>query len=192
MGYRRHARRASNPDFPIARRIASFRVCITRFCRLARLPRLDVWARYRREFNLSSPGELTTAVVALEAERDCWLGRHELFAAWKHRRRQCSPPPEVAGPLYGHDGDARPSPPREPAVYVVWLYRQGLPGIGCRLVKQPPAHRAMLQNHAPWQPCQVRGPFFGREVIAYLGATNKTRQRPAEEFLRSTAVEIEL
>jgi len=193
VGYRHHARQACRPDLPIAQRVTSFRVCIARVCRLGQIPFMEACARYRREFDLSSPDGLLSAVASLEAERDFWLGRHELFAAWKWRRRYCSPPPEVAGPLYGPGGDGRHTPtPVGLAVYVLWLYRPGSSDIGCRFIKGPPGHRAILQDYAAWQPCRVSGPFFGREVIAYLCVANERSLQAVEEFLRSTAIEVEL
>lgn len=200
-GYRYYACRACRRDLPVALCAASLRVCVGRVSRLARLPFVEVWSRYGREFDLTGRSGIQAAVVRLEAERDYWLGRHELYAAFKwnrvgHGGRFDPPPPEVAGPLYGARGSDDPVQCRQdPVIYVVWRYRPSS-GIGCQLVKKPLGYRAALQQAA--QPCRVSGPFCAREVVVYLrmigrlARKNETWRSAVEEFVRSTADAVEL
>lgn len=190
MGYRYHSRRARSRDLPVALCVSSFRVCVGRVSRLARVPFDDVWSRYCGAFDLGKRSAVEAAALALDAERDCWLGRHELFAAWKSLRRHRPPPAEVAAPLYRRIGaDHPPFVPAGPAVYVVWRYRQSS-GIGCRLIKKPPGYRSALQEGSwPWRVC---GPFFGNELLAYLAFRGEEWRSRAENFVNSTVEEADL
>lgn len=166
MSFRFHARRAADPGRPMRRRVADFRACLARYCRLARQPFPVLAARLNALFDLETASGLPDALALLEAERDLMLARHELYAVWKRRRRQMRPPAVVRPPLYGACllGDADRL--RAPRAYVIWSYRDG--GISWRLVKRPPGQRLLLSQAPEFRPARVAGPFTGQELAAYL------------------------
>ena len=197
MGFLNLARPIADPSRPLVQRKSRLRQCIARYCRLANLSFAAVFDRMQHAYDLNSHLGLCDAFEELMSMRDRMLGRLDLYASWKHRRRWCSPPAEVRDHLFKVPQIDETSDRQSPCVYVVWSYVGRV--ISGWLVHHCHGNRANLVDHFPeLQPMKVCGPFTGGELAAYLCLGTPWSMAPGlarpaiHQFMNSPTIKVRL